>query len=188
MPDYSNGKVYKIVCNETGLIYVGSTCEPTLARRLAKHVGNYKNWKEEKHYKAYTTSFKILENKNYDIVLLENCSCDSKDQLYARERHYIETLNCVNKIIVGRTQKEYGEIYRDKNKEKRKKQYKDYYEQNKDKLKENRKLYQELNQYKIKEWKSLKCICVCGGKYNLSGRSQHLKSVMHNEYIKTQEG
>ena len=36
MPDYSKGKIYKIVCNVTGLVYVGSTCEPTLARRLAK--------------------------------------------------------------------------------------------------------------------------------------------------------
>ena len=42
MIDYSKGKIYKIVCNNTGLIYIGSTCEPTLARRLAKHVGNYK--------------------------------------------------------------------------------------------------------------------------------------------------
>ncbi len=41
MPDYSKGKIYKIVCNTTGLVYIGSTCEPTLARRLAGHRGAY---------------------------------------------------------------------------------------------------------------------------------------------------
>ena len=80
MPDYSRGKIYKIVCNETGLIYVGSTCEPTLARRLAKHVGDYKCWKKEK--RNFVTSYKILEKQNYDIVLLESCSCESKDELH----------------------------------------------------------------------------------------------------------
>jgi hypothetical protein len=41
---YRNGKIYKIVCNITGLTYYGSTCEPTLARRLAKHRGCYNRW------------------------------------------------------------------------------------------------------------------------------------------------
>lgn len=35
MVNYSFAKVYKIVDNTNGNIYVGSTCEPTLARKLA---------------------------------------------------------------------------------------------------------------------------------------------------------
>ena len=42
MTDYQLGKIYRIVCNTTGLTYYGSTCEPTLARRLSGHVVNYK--------------------------------------------------------------------------------------------------------------------------------------------------
>ena len=38
---YSIGKIYKIVCNVTGVCYVGSTNEPMLCRRLGKHVSNY---------------------------------------------------------------------------------------------------------------------------------------------------
>ena len=35
MPDYNKGKIYKIVDNTNNNIYIGSTCEPTLAHRLA---------------------------------------------------------------------------------------------------------------------------------------------------------
>ena len=34
MRDYKDGKIYKIVCNNTGLTYYGSTCEKRLSRRL----------------------------------------------------------------------------------------------------------------------------------------------------------
>ncbi len=65
--------------------------------------------------KTAVTSFKILETGNYDIVLIENYSCDNKDQLLAtRERYKIETLDCVNKVIPKRTGKEYEQDNRDK--------------------------------------------------------------------------
>ena len=55
---YSRGKIYKIICNVTGLVYVGSTCEPALARRLAGHRRSYKAYLNGKKY--YVTSFKVL--------------------------------------------------------------------------------------------------------------------------------
>ena len=39
--DYSKGKVYKIVCNITGLIYVGSTTKEYLCQRLTAHKNDY---------------------------------------------------------------------------------------------------------------------------------------------------
>ena len=74
-----------------------------------------------------TTSFKVLENNDYSIILLEDVKeCLSKDQLRAHERKWIETLNCVNKRIEGRTKKEWYcdnlEKNRDKNRVKRKTQ------------------------------------------------------------------
>ena len=59
MLDYQKAKIYRIVCNITGLNYYGSTCKPTLARRLAGHVGNYKTYLNGKT--NYITSFKVLE-------------------------------------------------------------------------------------------------------------------------------
>ena len=38
---YQKSKIYKIVDNTNNNIYIGSTCEPILSRRLAKHVSNY---------------------------------------------------------------------------------------------------------------------------------------------------
>ena len=97
MVNYQLGKIYKIVDNTNGNVYVGSTCEPTLARRLAKHVADYKRYL--KTSKNYITSFIILENNDYEITLIELYACNSKDELHAREKYFIESLQCVNKIL-----------------------------------------------------------------------------------------
>ena len=44
--DYSKGKIYKIECNITGEVYIGSTTEPTLARRLSGHRRSFQSWKD----------------------------------------------------------------------------------------------------------------------------------------------
>ena len=179
MPDYSRGKIYKIVCNETGLIYVGSTCEPTLARRLAKHVRNFKAWKKDKSH--FVTSFKIIENSNYDIVLLESCPCESKDELHKRERHYIETVECVNKCVVGRTREEYYE----ENREIIIKKQKEYYQENKVQFVGKNKDYHEMNKEKIKARKSKIHICECGRTLQLTEKARHERSKVHQNYIES---
>jgi hypothetical protein len=145
--DYSKGKIYRIVCDTTGLVYIGSTVE-TLSNRLSKHKNNYKNYLKGKN--NYITSFDILKNDNYKIILIENYSCINREELEREERKYIETIECVNKIIPGRTDKEY---YED-NKDKIKKYEKEYRKNNKDKLKEKNKIYREENKDKIKELKN----------------------------------
>ena len=159
MKDYGKGKIYKIVCNKTNLIYIGSTCEPTLARRLAKHVANYKHYfRGNKGH--YITCFKIIENGDYDIVLIEDCPCETKDQLHKRERFFIESLKCVNKNIPTRTIKEYfidNEVklkaYKEEYNKQHKGQVKEYHEkyreENKDKLKERSHEYYKNNSDKI---------------------------------------
>ena len=49
MVNYQQGKIYKIVCNMTGMVYVGSTCEQRLSQRLARHVLNYKKFLNAKY-------------------------------------------------------------------------------------------------------------------------------------------
>ena len=107
MNKYNDSKIYKIVDHTTGNIYVGSTKQKYLSQRLENHRRKYKSCLQG--YQDYTSSFKILENGNYDIVLLENVNCETKDQLFKRERFYIESLECVNKTTAGRTKKEYHE-------------------------------------------------------------------------------
>ena len=47
MPNYQNGKIYKIVCNITGLVYIGSTIE-NLTERLWGHVYHYNSYLDGK--------------------------------------------------------------------------------------------------------------------------------------------
>jgi hypothetical protein len=144
MVNYELAKIYKVIDKTNGNIYIGSTCEPTLARRLAGHRGDYKRYLDGKF--RFVTSFEILKNGNYEIVLLEECKdITSKDQLHKRERFYIENNVCVNKHIPSRTQKEY---YKD-NKDNIIEYQKDYYEDNKDKIIEYQKGYYKENKDNI---------------------------------------
>jgi len=158
MPDYARGKIYKITSGD--LTYIGSTCEPTLAKRLANHVAGYKRWKDGSFNKL--TSFQLIETGNYEITLIELCPCGSKDELTAHERYWIETIPCVNKVIPGRTKTEYNETFRDYSCEMKKKYYeehkdhfcelkKKYYEDHKEELKEKKKAHYQLNKEKIRK-------------------------------------
>jgi hypothetical protein len=156
MPDYSNGKIYKIVCNITGDVYIGSTCEPILARRLAGHVKSYKCWLNGKG--NYVTSFKIIEQGNYDIVLIELFSCDTKDQLHSRESHYTQNIQCVNKIknqglcnTLGKI--DYIKQYNVDNRENIQEYKKQYYVNNKEQIKQYNKQYIVDNRENIQEYK-----------------------------------
>ncbi|RZJ99361.1 MAG: hypothetical protein EOO43_26640 [Flavobacterium sp.] len=66
MVNYADGKIYKIIDNTNGNIYIGSTAEPTLARRLAKHKSDYKRYLEGKS-RYVTSSFGILDNEDYSL-------------------------------------------------------------------------------------------------------------------------
>lgn len=217
MPDYQKGKIYKIVDLDTDECYIGSTCEPTLAKRLAKHVVDYKCWLNGT--KNYITSFKIIENNNYDILLLENFPCDSKDQLHARESYYCQTMVCVNKLknqglisALGGC-KEYQKDYYKENKENilaKTKQYrsqhkdsiqkfqKEYRQKNKKDLLAKSKQYNEQHKESIIEYQSEyraqhkekaaeKHICECGGSYSLHHKSTHFKTAKHIKHFADQQ-
>ena len=141
MVNYKLGKIYKLVSNNTGKQYIGSSCQKKLCSRLTGHVrkGNT------------CSSREIIEDGNYEIILIENFPCDSKDELHKRERYYIETLDCVNKVIPTRTQQEYYVANREQRKEyckNNKDIIKEYYENNKDRIKK----YYENNKEQRKEY------------------------------------
>lgn len=92
MPDYSRGKIYRLTCDNPDLFYIGSTTQQYLAARLSGHHQDFKKGK------GATTSKKLFEAGNVKIELLELCSCSCKEQLLFRERHWIEQLDCVNKM------------------------------------------------------------------------------------------
>ena len=111
MVNYQEGKIYKIMNDESDEIYIGSTCS-SLAKRFGGHKTGYNAYKNNKT--NYVTSFKILDYPSSKIILIELCPCNSKEELAAREAYYIKLLPCVNKQIPLQTDEE----YRDKNKDK----------------------------------------------------------------------
>ena len=157
MTKYNNGKFYKIepVCDyDEGDIYIGSTTHTRLCERMTKHRYDYKKWKQGSNSKI--TVFDIFDKyglENCKILLLENFSCDTRDELQAKEGHYIRTLKCVNRITNGRTREE----YREDNKEKKAVTDKLYYEKNKEELlKKNHDRYmknREENILKLREYR-----------------------------------
>jgi hypothetical protein len=94
--DYNYGKIYKIICNKTNLVYFGSTCQD-LKQRLAGHESAYKRYNEKKIASLYITSFEILKNNDYDVILVENCT--SKSELEKRESFFIKNNDCINKKL-----------------------------------------------------------------------------------------
>jgi hypothetical protein len=199
MPDYQLGKIYKLTCNVTGLVYIGSTCQSTLARRLAGHRGSYKRYLEN-NKNDFITSFKVLENNNYDIILIEQYPCDSKDELHKKERSYIESMQCVNKTIHTRNIKEYFIVnkikiqkhtkeYCESNKEKIKEQRKEYYNKNKKTINEKKKIKFNENYYvnreKIKEKIKKKFDCQCGSSCRINDKARHNRSLKHINFCQT---
>lgn len=98
---YKNGKIYKIVDNTNDNVYIGSTIE-TLKERLRKH------------HRLNCSSREILKNGDYDIILIEDYPCNSKQELELRERYYIENNECVNILLPARTMKEYQQTEKHK--------------------------------------------------------------------------
>ena len=112
-------KIYKIIDNTNSNVYIGRT-RRTLKVRLAHHRSTTR-----------CRSRDIIKNGDYRIELIEET--DDK----SRERWWIENTDCVNKVIPGRTHREYYQ----NNKEKKKDYNKEYYKDNKEKNKEKQKEY-----------------------------------------------
>lgn len=137
MPDYSLGKVYKIVGN--GKVYVGSTTRPLLSQRLARHKSEYNRWLDGKT--NYVSSYEVVCDVECYIELLELCPCSCIDELRKCEGKWIRELECVNKNVAGQTITEYNII----NNEKYKAYRKAWYAVNKEKHKEN--VYKRRNNF-----------------------------------------
>lgn len=138
-------------------------CDDELKKRKWYHKNHYEKW--QKGLFAYITSFELFKAGEVEIVLIESCPCASKDELFARERFWIENTVCVNKNIPGRTKAEYNEEHRDAISE----QKKEYYEQNRDAILERMKEYYEKNKEKVK--------CeICKSEVRRDGLPQHRKT------------
>ena len=205
MPDYNNGKIYKIIDSENKVIYIGSTTEQ-LCKRYSKH----------KH--------KAIGNK---IILLENFPCNSREELIKKEQEFIEQYdNLLNKFRAYRSEeqqeeymkeyrlnywKEYYEenkneisekkkifykenkdeilekkkIYREKNKKKQSEKDKVFYKENKNEILAKKKIFYKENKDEILEKYKVNVICECGSEIRKKSLYKHKKTKKHIKLMET---
>jgi len=142
MSKYNNSRIYEIRCNKTNKIYYGSTIQYYLCDRLKQHKSNFKRWL--KFDKGYCSSFEIIKNGDYKIILVENFECNSKDELRQREQFYIDNNDCINKISSYLTEEQKKEKHRERSKKR--------YEENKEEIKDYNKQYNKENKEKLKDY------------------------------------
>ena len=200
MPNYQNGKIYKIIDSENQIIYIGSTTQKLLCSRFSTHTHR---------------------GKGNKIILLELCPCNSREELVKKEQDYIDSQeDLLNQMRAYRTEEytkeydknrlklyrennkkhmdEYGKLYRENNKkqilekgkqyrentkEQRKITYKKYYENNVNKILEYHKDYRLNNKHKISEKAKVKITCECGCQLRKDTIVRHRKTKKHIDFI-----
>ncbi len=194
MPDYSQGKIYKLISNHTDLIYIGSTAQKYLSQRKRGHICYYNDYLNGKG--RCVSSFEIIKFGDCQIFLIESFPCDNKDELQTREQYWIEKYKdiCVNKYkahngISRNMPKDerkvlYDKQYRNNNKEQIAEIKKQWRENNKQKILEYKKEYRNKNKEKINEKKrNNKIVCVCGSEVIKDNLARHKRSVKHQNFL-----
>ena len=158
--DFSKAKIYKITNDYNDDVYVGSTCN-TLVRRFSMHKSDSKQ-----QCKMNFLLYQLINNIGFErfrIQLIENYPCEDKYQLRQREGYWIKQLGTLNKLIAGRTIKEWEE-------------------DNKDKLKAKYDKYEETHKEQRLE-KKKEIICECGCVIQKQEHPRHIKTQKHNNLM-----
>ena len=162
---YEGAKIYSIMSPNSGKVYIGSTCQKTLANRMSGHRASFKRWKKGKN--GYTSSYEIFECGDAYIELIENCPCNSGDEMRKIEGHHIRnTENAINKNVAGRIySREYSRTYMNER---------------------NRKKREKLGTGASPRTpvENVKTECECGGRYTHRTAKQHMKTQKHMRFFK----
>jgi hypothetical protein len=162
MSKYNNSVVYKISSKdqEDNQFYIGSTYDLNL--RMTRHKNICINGKStEPSSKIYKH---IRANGGWDNFIMEkiaNAPCESRRELDKIEQVYIDKLNSpLNTIRAYQTK-----------------------DQRNEQFKTNSKKYRAIHKEQISNKQSVKFTCNCGGKHTLGNKSQHRKTIKHQNYI-----
>ena len=193
MSDYSQGKIYKLyIPGIDEVCYIGSTIT-SLSERFDNHKYQANNINQKK-----TGAAPLFEEGNEVVIsLIEEYPCQTKQELEARERYWIEQYpDCVNKNIPTRGWKERWEQNRQHNLDLHKK----WIEENKEQqaaykkakreadLEAARSKEREANARRDKEkrnaWKKAKVTCdKCGIKLSRNNFPTHKKNKHTGEEV-----
>ena len=177
---YENSKTYKIVDKTYTEQYIGSTTVG-LSTRMARHRAKYWGYKRgEKYHGSCFLLFDKYGLENCKIELIENYPCESKEELRKREGYWIKNEKCVNKLVPGRTQKEWLDL----NREKRKQYEKEYCLNHL----ADKKAYDIEYYKKTRLIRSEQLVCsTCGIAYTRQHQKRHERSQRHIEALETSQ-
>lgn len=139
---------------------------------------------------------KLLDKSKFKMYIIHTLY--TQEEANETEEFYQLNFPCVNKKITGRTRQEwrqshkeeitaYKKEYYQKNKEEIREKDKKYKLEHKEEIAEKKAIYYQNHKAEIKAQRTQKYTCECGGRYTYSGKSQHLKSKKHQDYINSIE-
>ena len=172
MTDYSKGKIYRIYNTVTDDIYIGSTTQ-FLGNRMADHRAKHRRFKETTS-RLYNNMAEIGVDKFF-IELVEKYPCQTKEELNAREGHYIRQIGNLNKKIPDRTIKQYNDDHKEQRKE--------YIQIHKEKIKEQLAEWYLENKEKVLQKQGVRCLCECGRYYTACHVNRHRRTKIHLKFV-----
>ena len=183
--DWSNTVIYLLRSNDPLIEdgYIGHSGD--FPARQASHKSVCNNEKSpEYNKKAYIF---IRENggyDNWDFEILETANLEDEDEAATLERDWIETLKpSLNIKLPAQTPEELAEYKRKYNRIRQRKKMEDpEYRKKKYEATKKRREDPEVKK-KDAEKANEKITCVCGAIHSRQGKSQHLKSDKHKEFI-----
>jgi len=177
------GRIYKISSPHTTQVYIGSTTK-SLNQRLSSHRTDYKRFCDGINT-IHTRSFDVLKHDDVVIELVYEGLFDTRADLYRLEGATIQEFkNACNKLIAGRTRKEYLKTYTEENREFIHQQKKMSYQRNKDITIVQAQQYYQDNTDKCKAWKNNAVECsVCGHSYTNANKARHEKTQKHQSAL-----
>ena len=94
MVNYQFGKIYKIVCDVSDFVYVGSTCQ-SLCKRWVEHKSRInKNYKRKFYEYVHTIGIEY-----FHIILIKYFPCNNKEELFREEQLEYDKIKNSNKVV-----------------------------------------------------------------------------------------
>lgn len=148
-------------------IYIGSTTKPFLSQRWAGHCYQFRLFAAGGRRMKLFEHMLAIGPEHFKIVLIEQYPCQSKDELRAREAHYIVTVSpALNERIPGGTRHDWNYRYEQRHPE------------------QVRAKRQRENQDPRRLAKNE---CECGGRYATKHKQAHFRTDRHQQYLSIKE-
>tara|TARA_R110002153_G_scaffold225264_1_gene377910 strand:+ start:325 stop:867 length:543 start_codon:yes stop_codon:yes gene_type:complete len=171
---YPEYKIYKLVCDDTDLFYIGSTRDFTTRKSRHKRCCNNPTNKEY-NCRKYQTIREFGSWENWRMVVIDILYDVTKLEAEIREEQMRmelkSLLNMVKASCGGIPREEYDRLYR---------------EENMDRIREREKKYYQENKEQIKLQRREKIECNCGSKFNQGDRARHIRTKKHQLYLENE--